>query len=176
MLSIIQAKKLINELKEKEISLGRQPETWFTYENHVMGVANVAKAIAQKIPEMNTEEISVAAMLHDICKTEESRKQRFHGILGYEKLINFDEKAARSALLHMFPWNFLPPYQDCSKMFFDKKDDYEFIADYIHTHHAKEFDNLKNIQSEKLGIVIKNMKLKIMYKYFHRFRYNTLGI
>lgn len=39
-----------------------------------------------------------------------------------------------------------------------------------------EFDNLKNIQSEKLGIVIKNMKLKIMYKYFHRFRYNTLGI
>jgi hypothetical protein len=39
-----------------------------------------------------------------------------------------------------------------------------------------EFDNLKNLQSEKLGIVIKNMKLKIMYKYFHRFRYNTLGI
>jgi hypothetical protein len=39
-----------------------------------------------------------------------------------------------------------------------------------------EFDNLKNIQSEKLGMIIKNMKLKIMYKYFHRFRYNTLGI
>ena len=39
-----------------------------------------------------------------------------------------------------------------------------------------EFDNLKNLQSEKLGIVIKNMKLKIMYKYFQRFRYNTLGI
>ena len=39
-----------------------------------------------------------------------------------------------------------------------------------------EFDNLKNMQSEKLGIVIKNMKLKIMYKYFQRFRYNTLGI
>ena len=39
-----------------------------------------------------------------------------------------------------------------------------------------EFDNLKNLQSEKLGMIIKNMKLKIMYKYFHRFRYNTLGI
>lgn len=156
MLSIIQAKKLINELKEKEISLGRQPETWFTYENHVMGVANVAKAIAQKIPEMNTEEISVAAMLHDICKTEELREQRFHGILGYEKLINFDEKAARSALLHMFPWNFLPPYQDCSKMFFDKKDDYEFIADYIHTHNTTDEDLLIQLAdglANKNGIV-----------------------
>ena len=39
-----------------------------------------------------------------------------------------------------------------------------------------EFDNLKNLQSEKLGMIIKNMKFKIMYKYFHRFRYNTLGM
>ena len=38
------------------------------------------------------------------------------------------------------------------------------------------FENLKNAQTEKLGKVIKNMKLKIMSKYFHRFRYNTLGI
>ena len=39
-----------------------------------------------------------------------------------------------------------------------------------------EFENLLNEQSEKLGKVIKNMKLKVMYKYFQRFRYNTLGI
>ena len=38
------------------------------------------------------------------------------------------------------------------------------------------FDNLKNAQTEKLGKVIRNMKLKIMSKYFYRFRYNTLGI
>ena len=38
------------------------------------------------------------------------------------------------------------------------------------------FDSLKNAQIEKLGKVIRNMKLKIMSKYFHRFRYNTLGI
>ena len=37
-------------------------------------------------------------------------------------------------------------------------------------------ENLKKAQSEKLGKVISNMKLKIMSKYFHRFRYNTLGI
>jgi hypothetical protein len=39
-----------------------------------------------------------------------------------------------------------------------------------------EFNNLQNLQSEKLSIVIKNMKLKIMYKYFHRFRYNTFRL
>ena len=38
------------------------------------------------------------------------------------------------------------------------------------------FDNLKNAQTEKLGKVIKNIDLKIMSKYFYRFRYNTLGI
>ena len=38
------------------------------------------------------------------------------------------------------------------------------------------FDNLKSAQTEKLGKVIKNIDLKIMSKYFYRFRYNTLGI
>ena len=156
MLSARQAKQLISDLKEREISLGRQPETWFTYENHIMGVATVAKTIALKIPDMNVDEIYISALLHNICRTEESREQRFHGILGYEKLINFDEKSARSALLHMFPWNFLPDYQDCSKMFFDKKDDYEFIANYIHTHDTTDEDLLIQLAdglANKDGIV-----------------------
>ena len=156
MLSARQAKQLISDLKEREISLGRQPETWFTYENHIMGVATVAKTIALKIPDMNVDEIYISALLHDICRTEESREQRFHGILGYKKLINFDEKSARSALLHMFPWNFLPDYQDCSKMFFDKKDDYEFIANYIHTHDTTDEDLLIQLAdglANKDGIV-----------------------
>ena len=38
------------------------------------------------------------------------------------------------------------------------------------------FENLKNAQSDKLGKIIRNMQLKIMSKYFYRFRYNTLGI
>ena len=156
MLSTRQAKQLISDLKEREISLGPQPETWFTYENHIMGVATVAKTIALKIPDMNVDEIYISALLHNICRTEESREQRFHGILGYEKLINFDEKSARSALLHMFPWNFLPDYQDCSKMFFDKKDDYEFIANYIHTHDTTDEDLLIQLAdglANKDGIV-----------------------
>ena len=60
-------------------------------------------------------------------------------------------------------------HYDCHKDS-ENNDDYNSISTDI------EFDNLKNVQSEKLGNVIKNMKLKIMYKYFHRFRYNTLGI
>ena len=58
---------------------------------------------------------------------------------------------------------------DCRKDS-ENNDDYNSISTDI------EFDSLQNMQSEKLGLVIKNMKLKIMYKYFHRFRYNTLGI
>lgn len=58
---------------------------------------------------------------------------------------------------------------DCRKDS-ENNDDYNSISTDI------EFDSLQNMQSEKLGMVIKNMKLKIMYKYFHRFRYNTLGI
>ena len=36
--------------------------------------------------------------------------------------------------------------------------------------------DLYDFQMEKLGNVVKNMKLKIMHKYFHQFRRNTLGI
>ena len=156
MLSVEQAKQLLNELKENEISLGRKPETWFTYENHIMGVANVAKTIALKIPEINADEIYISAMLHDICRTEEDRKQRFHGILGYEKLKNIDEKAARSALLHMFPWNKLPDYKNYANIFFNKKDDYDFIANYIKSHKTTDEDlliQLADSLANKDGIV-----------------------
>ena len=36
--------------------------------------------------------------------------------------------------------------------------------------------DLYDFQMEKLGNVVRNMKLKIMHKYFHQFRRNTLGI
>jgi len=163
MISIEQAKKLIQNLKEREIILGRSPETWFTYENHVFGVANVAKIIASKIPTMNADEIYVSALLHDICRTEETRQQRFHGILGYEKLKDMDDKAARSALLHMFPWNKLPDYEQCSKMFFDKKEDYAFVESYINTHEASDEDLLIQLSdglANKDGIVTLEQRAK----------------
>ena len=142
MLSINKAHKMINDLKNHEISLGRDPKTWYTYENHVYGVAKVAKIIASKLKTMNPDRLYVMGLLHDISRTEDNRLQRFHGILGYEKLIQIDPDAARACLLHTFPWNELPPYRQCTKLFYQSKKDYQFIADFIKQNPPKEEDYL----------------------------------
>lgn len=156
MLTKTEAKNLIDQLRDKEISLGRAPETWYTYENHVLGVAKVAQTIAQKIEGLNPERIYVAAMLHDISRTEEEREKRFHGILGYEKLINLDADAARSAITHMFPWNIIPPFESCSKMFFGNKADYDFVASFLKNNPRTDVDlliQLSDTMANKDGIV-----------------------
>ncbi len=167
MLSVQEAKNLIKELRENEINFGRKPETWFTYENHIENAANVAKIVASKIANMDVEEVYISAMLHDICRTEEDRKQRFHGILGYEKLKDIDEKSARSSLLHMFPWNKLPEYEKCSKIFFNKKEDYDFIANFIKTHKTTDEDlliQLADSLANKDGIVTLEQRAKEYYE------------
>lgn len=141
-LSITKAQKMVSDLKNHEISLGRDPNTWYTYENHVYGVAKIAQTIAERISTMNPNRLYVMGLLHDICRTEDERKQRFHGILGYEKLIQFDKDAARTCLLHTFAWNELPPYRQCAQAFYNKKEDYQFIADFIQNHPPKEEDYL----------------------------------
>ena len=142
MLSINKAHKMINDLKNHEISLGRDPKTWYTYENHVYGVAKVAKIIASKLKTMNPDRLYVMGLLHDISRTEDDKLQRFHGILGYEKLIRIDPDAARACLLHTFPWNELPPYRQYTKLFYQSKKDYQFIADFIKQNPPKEEDYL----------------------------------
>lgn len=142
MLSINKAHKMINDLKNHEISLGRDPKTWYTYENHVYGVAKIAKIIASKLKTMNPDRLYVMGLLHDISRTEDDRLQRFHGILGYEKLIRIDPDAARACLLHTFPWNELPPYRQYTKLFYQSKKDYQFIADFIKQNPPKEEDYL----------------------------------
>lgn len=155
-LSIQEAKNLINQLKDKEIAQGRAPETWYTYERHIFGVANVARTIATKIKDIDSDEVYISALLHDICRTEEDREKRFHGILGYEKLIDKDKKAARAALLHMFPWNKLPSFEKCSKMFYGNKKDYNFVANYIKENAITDSDLLIQLSdglANKDGIV-----------------------
>ena len=142
MLSINKAHAMINDLKNREISLGRDPKTWYTYENHVYGVAKIAKIIASKLKTMNPDRLYVMGLLHDISRTEDDRLQRFHGILGYEKLIQIDPDAARACLLHTFPWNELPPYRQYTKLFYQSKKDYQFIADFIKQNPPKEEDYL----------------------------------
>ena len=141
-ISINEAHSLLEQLKQQEISLGRAPDTWYTYENHVIGTAELAWLIASEIKEMNPDKLYVKGLLHDICRTEEDRKQRFHGILGYEKLIQKDSDVARACLLHMFLWNKLPPYQECHDLFYQKEEDYNFIAEYIINHNPSNEDYL----------------------------------
>ncbi len=162
-LSVQEAQNLITELKEKEISLGRAPETWFTYENHVYGAANVAKTIASHIASMDADKVYISALLHDISRTEEDREQRFHGILGYEKLLDKDEAAARSSILHMFPWGKIPPFEKCSKMFFEKRDDYDFVANFINNTELNDVDlliQLSDSLANKDGIVTLEQRVK----------------
>lgn len=162
-LSLQEAQNLITALKEKEISLGRAPETWYTYENHVYGVAKVAKTIASHIESMDADEVYVSALLHDISRTEEDKEQRFHGILGYEKLIDKDETAARSAILHMFPWGKISSFEKCSKMFFEKREDYDFVADFINNTKLNDVDlliQLSDSLANKDGIVTLERRAK----------------
>lgn len=161
-LSIQQAKKLITQLKEKEISLGRAPETWFTYENHVYGAADVAKKIASRIKSMDQNRVYVAALLHDVCRTEEDRVHTFHGILGYQKLIQKDELAARSALLHSFHWGKLPPFKKCSNLFYGCQEDYDFVSNFIQNNPLNDVDlliQLSDLMANKNGIVTINDRM-----------------
>jgi len=130
-LSIRQALDIVSEIKQRDLLIGRDMSRWWMYENHIKTAAHIAKTIALRTKNIDPEQAYVCALLHDICRTNERQEQRFHGISGYEKLFNQDEKAARAALLHMFVNNELPSFEECSEMFFQKKKDYDFIADYI---------------------------------------------
>ncbi len=162
-LSVLDAENLIFELRDMEISLGRTPETWYTYENHVFGAAKVAQTIALHVDTMDADRAYVCALLHDICRTEENRKQRFHSNLGYEKLINLDEMAARTALTHMFKWHDLPPFETCSEIFYQNKQDYDFIADFMKNHPINDMDlivQLSDFMANKDGIVTIEDRMK----------------
>ncbi len=141
-ISRAQAHGIIEQVKKQEIALGRDPNTWYLYENHVVGAAKIAQMIASEIPVMDENRVYVMGLLHDVCKTEEDRKERFHGILGYEKLCNQDEEIARACLLHSFPWRKLACYEMYAHWFYNKKEDYDFIENYIATHPAKDEDYL----------------------------------
>ena len=142
MLDVSQAKTLISEVKADAIAHGRLEETWYKDHNHVFGAAELAKAIADRISGMDSSRIYVMTLLHDIGKIREDREGRFHGIIGYEILKDIDIDAARAALLHMFPWNKLPVFDDCRKMFFDKEADYNFVKNYAETYPCNDYDLL----------------------------------
>lgn len=145
MLSIQEAHQIIDEVKARDTAIGRDMSRWWMYENHIVTAAKVAKAVAARINGIDENQAYVCALLHDVCRTNERQEAKFHGISGYEKLIDKDETAARSALLHMFLWNKMQPFEECSKMFFDNKQDYDFVADYIKNTKPTDFDLLMQL-------------------------------
>ena len=82
-----------------------------------------------------------------------------------EEILNELNQRKNNAAIQIFV--IIEKHFNCFK--YDNNNNNNISADVV-------FENLKNAQTEKLGKVIRNMKLKIMSKYFHRFRYNTLGI
>ncbi len=145
MLKISDAHQIIDEIKARDTAIGRDMSRWWMYENHIVTAAKIAKAIASKINGIDEDQAYVCALLHDVCRTNERHEAKFHGISGYEKLIDKDEMAARSALLHMFLWNQMQPFEKCSTMFFDNKQDYDFVADYIKNTKPTDFDLLMQL-------------------------------
>ncbi len=155
-ISVQETRNLIDELKEKEISLGRDPSTWYTYKSTFAVRLTWQKKIASHIDTMDEDRVYVVALLHDICRTDEDRDLRFHGILGYEKLKEKDELAARSSLTHMFEWHVVPPFDVCSDLFFGNKKDYDFVANYIKNTSLNDIDlliQLADNMANKNGIV-----------------------
>ncbi len=133
-LTISDAEDMIAAVRDRWVSLGRDPDTLYMYDNHIKGAAEVARTIALKIGTIDPERIYISALLHDIAKIDESPESmvgRFHGLLGYELLKDKDSAVARACLLHEFPWNKIPPFEKCSKKLLNNKNDYAFMVSYV---------------------------------------------
>ncbi len=155
-ISIKEAEAIVNMMRDRWISLGRNPETLYLYDNHIKGCAIVAQTIALKLGNIDSTQMYVSAFLHDIAKIDESPESmvgRFHGILGYEKFKDIDQQVARACLLHELPWNSVKLYE---KKFLGNKDDYNFVSQYVKDNPLKDEDllvQLADAMANKNGIV-----------------------
>jgi len=162
-LSIQEAEDIITEVKERDAAIGRDMSRWWMYENHIRAAANIAKTIASKIDGMDETQAYICGLLHDVCRTNERQEKKFHGITGYEKLIDKDEKIAQSVLVHMFPFNEIPSYEECKYMFFENKKDYDFIVEYTKNNFPNDYDLLTQMAdslTKKNGIVTLEQRAK----------------
>lgn len=170
MIDIKGAKAFIGEVRAYAVKNGRKPGTWYKFHNHVYGVAEVARLIAEKTAGLNPERAYVLGMLHDAGKIQEEFEQRFHGLLGYELLKDKDAEAARASMLHMFPYNKIPPYEKVSMMFFDKHEDYAFVKAYADTHPINDYDRLIQLAdclADSRGIVTMEQRAADFARRYH---------
>lgn len=142
MITLAAAEKCIEDLKSYDLKKGRDEKTWFMYHNHVYGVAHVAQKLASKLSNINPQRAYVLGLLHDIGRIPEQYEKRFHGIWGYEYLKDIDKEAARISLTHMFTLNKIDEYENIKTAFFDKKEDYDFIKEFLQNNPINEIDKL----------------------------------
>ena len=145
MINVNEAIEYIEKLKEYDINKGRDPSTWFMYHNHVYGVANVSKLIASRLDGISPERAFVLGLLHDVGRITERHEQRFHGVLGYEYLKDIDKEAARISMTHMFPLSYIDDYECVEKSFFGKKEDYDFVKQFLQDNPINQTDKIVQI-------------------------------
>lgn len=161
-ITIQEANKIVEDTRERWVSLGRSPDTLYMYDNHIKGVAQVARTVAEKLGDINPDQAYVSGLLHDIAKIDESPESmmgRFHGIMGYELLKDKSPAAARAALLHELPWNKVSQYEN---KFLGNKNDYEFTLNYVENNPLKDEDlliQLADAMANKDGIVTLEQRL-----------------
>lgn len=156
-ITIQEAENIVDNVRKRWVSLGRKPETLYMYDNHIKGAAQVAETIAVHVGGINPKQVYVSALLHDIAKIDESpesRLGRFHGILGYEMLLDKDPTVARACLLHEIPWNRMT--KSVEKKFLGNQTDVDFVADYLANTSVTDEDlliQLSDAMANKNGII-----------------------
>ena len=108
---------------------------------HVNNTALIAEKIA-KASHLDSEKAYVMGMLHDLGKADETIHNRFHGIMGYERLKSLDPVIAHICLTHMFINNDSRQIIDNHRLFYGNEKDQEFIISYLDSHPADDYDLL----------------------------------
>lgn len=142
MISIEQAKELIECAKEYGRSIGTPEEILVSYHNHVHGVAEMAKMLATKMGIENPQRVYVLALLHDLGKVAERKKEVFHGVLGYNILKDTDSEASDICLTHMFPLNQIEGYDKMDRYFFYKENDYNLVREKLENSPLTDIDRI----------------------------------
>ncbi len=142
MFSKSDAQDFISDLLQFDLAHGRESGTWYKFHNHVYGVGYLAQKMADVLGYIDPEKAWILGVMHDAGKIHEQLEQRFHGLIGYEFFKDKDDEIAIISLTHTFHFNRIPPYEKVEKMFFGRREDYNFVADFLAQHPANEYDKL----------------------------------
>lgn len=139
MLTKKEAIEYIDDIQKFAFDNGRKDETWFTYHNHVFGVAVIAEKIAEKLRgDVDPEKAFVLGLLHDCGKLYEDYHKRFHGVIGYDMFKDVDISVAKIALDHSFFFNKVDGWsKEWQERYFNNETDYKLTLDVVNN---KEYD------------------------------------